>query len=386
MPVLNRIAAFADDMAAWRRHLHRHPELGLDCPETAAFAAALLRGFGVDALHEGLGRTGLVALIHGRAPGPAVLLRADMDALPIEEATGAPHASAVPGRMHACGHDGHTAMLLGAARYLCETRAFAGTAVIMIQPGEETSAGCLRMIEDGLLDLAPVREAYALHSLPGAPVGAFVTAPGPVMAACDTFTIRFRGQGGHAAYPHETRDPILPAAACVTALQSVPARDRDPLRGCVLGVSQIHGGTTDNVVPDTAWINGTIRTFDKAVRARVHARIAEVAQGIAASFGTAAEVEIETGYPATVNDPARTAFAVSVAREVSGLVVDDAPPEMGAEDFAFLLDRVPGCYLFVGNGDTAGLHQAGYDFDDEAAPAGASLLARLVERALPLEG
>ena len=384
MPVVNRIAAFAEDMTAWRRHLHARPELGQRCEGTAAFVAGRLREWGADEIHEGVAVSGVVAVIKGSRPGPAVALRADMDALPIEEATGAAHASTVPGRMHACGHDGHTAMLLGAARYLAETRRFAGQAVLLFQPAEETGGGAELMVAEGVLERFGIARAFALHAAPGTPIGQFTTTPGPIMAAVDTFTIRVAGHGGHAARPQDTRDPILPLCAMVQAIQTITTRDRDPLRTLVCAVSQVHAGTVDNVVPATAMLNGTVRTFDGATRDTVRRRLAEIAEGIAAAHGVTATLDWLPGYPPTVNDPAETAFAASVAAEVSS-VITDLPPEMGSEDFAFILDRVPGAYLFVGVGDTAGLHHPAFDFADEALPFGASFLARAIERALPLE-
>lgn len=384
MPVVNRIAAFADDMAAWRQAMHRRPELGFDLPWTAAFVAARLREFGVDEVHEGIARSGLVAIVRGREAGPTVGLRADMDALPIEEATGAPHASEHGGRMHACGHDGHTAMLLGAARYLAETRSFAGTAALIFQPAEENGNGADAMVREGILDRWGVREVFALHSAPGVPVGQFTTAPGPFLAAVDSFTISFRGKGAHGATPHESRDPVVAACATVLAIQTIVSRNHDPTAELALSVTQVHAGATHNVIPAEATVGGTIRTFDGAVRDMVLRRLAEVAAGQAAAFGVEAALTFDPSCPATVNDPRATAFAADVAREVAGGVVDDAPRQMGAEDFSFMLQARPGAYLFVGNGDSAGLHNPAYDFDDRAAPAGASFLARLVERALPL--
>jgi amidohydrolase len=386
MPVINRIGAFADDMAAWRRTLHRHPETGFDLPRTAAFVAARLRAFGVDEVHEGIARAGVVGVIRGRSPGPAIGLRADMDALPIQEASGAPHASEVAGRMHACGHDGHTTMLLGAARYLAETRAFAGAAVLLFQPAEEEGNGAAAMIAEGVLDRWDVREVYALHSAPGTPVGQFTTTPGPIMAAVDTFTIRVKGRGGHGAMPHETRDPVVAACGIVQAIQTVVSRNHHATQDLVVSVTQVHAGSAHNVIPDEAFVNGTVRTFDPAVQAMVERRLAEIAAGQGAAYGVEAALDYERSCPATVNDPRATAFAAGVAREVAGGVVDDAHREMGAEDFSFMLEARPGAFLFIGNGDSAGLHHPAYDFDDRAAPAGASFFARLVERALPLEG
>ena len=385
MPVLNRIAAFAPDMTAWRRHLHAHPELGLECHETGAFVAARLRDFGVDEVHEGLAQTGVVGLIQGSGPGPVTGLRADMDALPILEETGAPHASTIPGRMHACGHDGHTAMLLGAARYLAETRAFSGTVALIFQPAEETIGGARIMVEDGVFDRFGIEEVYALHTLPGAAEGSFETCPGPIMAGVDTFHIDVTGLGGHGAMPHETRDPVVAAAGMVQAIQTIVSRNHFALDELVVSVTQIHTGSAENIIPETAYINGTIRTFDPEVQDMVHRRLAEIVAGQAASYGVDARLHIEVGYPATVNHPDQTAFAAETAREVAtgGTVIDDRRKEMGAEDFSYMLAARPGAYLFIGQGEAAGLHHPKFDFNDAVAPVGASFFARLVERAQP---
>ena len=384
MAIVNRIGAFAQDMAAWRQALHRRPETGFDCHETAAFVVARLREFGVDEIHEGIARTGVVALIHGGGPGPTIGLRADMDALPIHEATGAPHASEVPGTMHACGHDGHTTMLLGAARYLAETRNFAGTVALIFQPAEEAGNGAELMIQEGVLDRFAIGEVYALHNAPGTPIGQFYTTPGPIMAAVDTFTIRVQGKSGHGAMPQETRDPVVAACGIVQAIQTIVSRNHHALQELVVSVTQIHTGSAHNIIPDAAYVNGTVRTFDRAVQAMVKRRLGEIAEGQAAAYGVTAILDYEIGAPATVNDPRCTRLAAEAAREVAGSVIADSGREMGAEDFSFMLEVRPGAYLFIGNGDSAGLHHPAYDFDDRAAPAGASFFARLVERAQPL--
>ncbi len=384
MPVINRIADYAEEMTAWRRHLHQHPELSFDCHETAAFVVARLREFGVDEIHEGIATSGVVALIKGGAPGPVIGLRADMDALPIHEESGVAHASTRPGRMHACGHDGHTTMLLGAARYLAETRNFAGTVALIFQPAEEHGGGAEVMVREGVLERFGIGEVYALHNAPGTPVGHFYTTPGPIMAAVDEFTIRIKGLGGHGAMPHETRDPVVAACGIVQAIQTIVSRNHYALKDLVVSVTQIHTGTADNIIPETAYINGTVRTFDKAVQAMVMERMAAIVEGQALAYGVEAALDYQVFYPATVNDPAKTAFAAEVAAEVGGAVEAEAGREMGAEDFAYFLEKRPGSYLFIGNGDTAGLHHAAYDFDDRTAPYGASFLARVVERAQPL--
>jgi len=388
MPVINRIAGLAPQMTAWRRHLHAHPELAFDCHETAAYVAARLREIGVDEIHEGIARTGIVAIIEGQGPGPVVGLRADMDALPMTEETGADYASETPGRMHACGHDGHTAMLLGAAAYLTETRAFRGKIALIFQPAEEDGGGAGVMVDEGIMDRFDIAEVYALHNVPGLDLGRVLTNPGPIMAAVDEFTIHVEGQGGHGAMPHETRDPIPAAVSIVQAIQTIVSRNHHALGDLVVSVTQIHAGTTDNVIPGTAFINGTVRTFDPAVQSMVIRRMEEIVAGQGASFGVAARLDYAIGYPATINDVDRAAFAAEVAAEVvgAGHVDGHAGREMGAEDFAYMLQARPGAYLFLGAGPGAGLHHPKFDFNDEILPVGASLLARLAERALPIGG
>ena len=388
MAIINRIAGFAEDMTAWRRHLHQIPELGFECHDTAAFVVARLREFGISEIETGIAKTGVVAVIEGRAPGPTIGLRADMDALPIEEATGLDHASRTPGAMHACGHDGHTTMLLGAARYLAETRNFAGRVALIFQPSEEASPGGGRiMVEEGIMERYDIAQVYALHTMPGEDEGRFCTTPGPIMAAVDTFHIDITGQGGHGAFPHETRDPVVAAAGMVQAIQTIVSRNHHALRDLVVSVTQIHTGSAENIVPETAYVNGTIRTFEPQVQAMVHERLAEIVAGQADAYGVSAALRIEEGYPATVNHSGETAFAAEVAREVSGpeMVQTDRQREMGAEDFAFMLNVRPGAYLFLGQGEGPALHHPGFDFNDAVAPVGASFFARLVERAQPLE-
>ena len=386
MPVLNRIAALAPEMTEWRRALHRRPELGFACHETAAFVAARLREFGVDELHEGIAQTGIVAIIKGQGAGPTIGLRADMDALPITEITGAPHASEVPGRMHACGHDGHTTMLLGAAKYLCETRNFAGRVALIFQPAEEAGGGAGAMVAEGIFDRFGITQVYGIHNSPNQPEGSFATCPGPLMAAVDTFEIHLQGRGGHGAMPHETADPVVAAVGMVAAIQTIVSRNHRALDDLVVSVTQIHTGSADNIVPDTAYICGTVRSFDPAVKAMVMRRMAQIVAGQAAAYDVTARLDYTEGYPATVNDPASTAFAAAVAAEVAGEtgVNATADREMGAEDFSYMLQARPGAYLFLGQGPGAGLHHPAYDFNDAVAPVGASFFARLVERAQPV--
>jgi len=387
MPVINRIAAFAPDMKTWRRHLHTMPELMFDCHETAAFVVEKLRSFGIDDIHEGLATSGVVAIIEGKGPGPTIGLRADMDALPMTEITGLDYASKVDGAMHACGHDGHTTMLLGAARYLAETRNFAGRVALIFQPAEEDGGGADVMVRDGILDRFDIDSLYALHNAPGTPVGQFYTTPGPIMAAVDTFTINITGKGGHGAYPQDCVDPVVAAVGMVNAIQTIVSRNHDGRKDIVVSVTQIHTGTASNIIPESAYINGTIRTFDADVQKMVMTRMGDIVEGTAKTYGVTADLDYEVGYPATVNDAKSAAFAADVAREIAGDdgVIDNAVAEMGAEDFAYFLEERPGAFLFVGNGDTAGLHHPAYDFDDETAAYGASFFARLVETAQPVK-
>jgi len=386
MAVINRIAGFDEEMTAWRRHLHANPEIGFDCHATAAFVVARLRDFGITEIETGIATSGVVAVIEGQGEGPCIGLRADMDALPMTETTGLDYASTVPGRMHACGHDGHTTMLLGAAKYLAETRNFRGRVALIFQPAEEGPGGGKVMVEEGVLERYGIDQVYALHTLPGVPAATFETTPGPIMAAVDTLHVEVIGQGGHGAMPHETRDPVVAAVAIVQAIQTIVSRNRNPLDDLVISVTQIHTGTVDNVIPGTAYINATIRSFTAEVQEMAHRRLREVAEGTAAAYGVRAEVRIEIGYPATFNDASKVAFAAQVAREVvgDGAVIADRPREMGAEDFSYMLQARPGAYLFLGQGAGPGLHHPGFNFNDAVAPVGASFFARLVERAQPL--
>lgn len=386
MPVLNHIASRADEIAAWRQDFHRHPELMYDLPRTSAAVAEHLRAFGCDEVVTGLGRTGVVGIVRGRGEGPLIGLRADMDALPIIERTGAAYASTSPGIMHACGHDGHTAMLLGAARHLAETRAFSGTAVLIFQPAEEGGAGARAMIDDGLFERFPVSEVYGMHNLPGLPVGRFAMRAGGIMASSDRIEIIVEGQGAHAARPNLGMDAVLAGAAIVTAMQQVVARNTDPLDAAVISLPVFHAGEADNVLPPVARLAGTMRALDTRVRDQLRGQIVRVAEGVAAAHGVLATVNFSQGYPVTRNHPAQTAFAAEVASEVAGAAeVDaDAPPLMAAEDFAFMLEEKPGAYIFIGNGPSADLHHPEYDFADGAIAFGASYWVRMVERALPL--
>ena len=387
MPIVNRIAEFAEDMKAWRRHLHQNPELGFDCYETAAFVAERLRDFGITEIYSGIAQSGLVALIHGRAPGPVIGLRADMDALPIKEATGAAYASQIPGKMHACGHDGHTTMLLGAARYLAETRNFAGTVALIFQPAEENGGGGEVMVQEGIIERFAIETVYALHCEPGAPAGQLSTTPGPIMAAVDTFEVHITGQGGHGAMPHLAVDAIPAAVSITQAFQTIVSRNHNAVEDLVVSVTQIHAGTIDNVINDSAFVGGTVRSFAAPVQDMVERRMREICAGHAAAFAVDVTCTYTRGYPATINAPEQSAFASQVAEEICGtaLLETDRTREMGAEDFSYLLEKRPGCYLFLGQGAGAAWHNPAFDFNDEVSPVGASFFARLVERAQPLE-
>ncbi len=387
MAIINRIGDFQDEMTAWRRDLHAHPELGFQETRTAALVADQLRGFGVDEVHTGIARTGVVGVLKAGEGGRAIGLRADMDALPIVEATGLPYASQNPGRMHACGHDGHTTMLLGAARYLAETRNFAGTVYFIFQPAEEMQAGGRVMVEEGLLERFPAEQVFGMHNWPRLPLGQFAMRPGPVMAAADRIEIRLVGRGGHGAMPHHSRDPVVAGAQIVSALQTIVARNADPIDRAVVSITQFHAGDADNVIPHTALLGGTARSFTPAMQDLIERRLGEIARGIAQALEVEAEVTYERGYPATVNSEAETELAAAAAALVVGAdQVDRAPdPVMGAEDFSFMLQQRPGSYVFIGNGggdDAPMVHHPEYDFNDEALPIGASYWAKLVEQIL----
>ena len=391
-PLKNSIATMIPELTEWRRDFHRHPELTYDLPRTSGIVAERLKAFGFDEVIEGVGKTGVLGVLHG-ATGPAqsaerrVLLRADMDALPILEASGAEYASTSPGRMHACGHDGHTTMLLGAARWLAENREFDGTLIFCFQPAEEGGAGAQAMIDDGMLERFPVKGAYAVHNWPGVPVGEFGVVRGPAMAATSGFVITVEGVGGHAAFPHFARDPIVAASHIVAAVQTIVSRVIDPLDSAVVSITSIHGGEAFNVIPDKVEMKCNIRSFTEGVSNTVEAELQRICASTAEALGVQARLDrrADTPYPPTVNHPAETELALSAMRAVAGpeRVRDDLKPVMGAEDFAFVLRRVPGAYVFVGNGDTAGLHNPKYDFNDAALPHGVAYWVELAKRALP---
>jgi len=384
MPIVNRVADLHAEIAVWRRDFHAHPELLYDVHRTAAAVADKLKDFGCDEVATGIGRTGVVGVIRGRKTGRKVVgLRADMDALPIEEATNLPYKSTVPGKMHACGHDGHTAMLLGAAKYLADTRNFAGTAVVIFQPAEEGGAGARAMLRDGLLDRFGIEEVYGMHNFPGMPVGEFAIRSGPAMASTDTITINLEGKGGHAAWPHLAVDTVLVGAEIVNQLQSIVARNVDPIEAAVISICVFQAGDAINVIPQRARLGGTVRCLSAKVRELLKTRVREVVEGTARLYGAKVDLTYAAGYPVLVNDEGRTAFAAAVAGEIAGKDKVDCnfAPLMGAEDFAYMLRERPGAFIYVGNGDSAGLHHPAYDFNDEAIPVGTSYWVRLAETA-----
>ncbi|PWC43504.1 M20 aminoacylase family protein [Azospirillum sp. TSO22-1] len=388
MPVINRIAEFHADMTAWRRDIHAHPELAYEEHRTADLVAAKLEAFGI-AVHRGLGGTGVVGTLTGRGGGGrAIGLRADMDALPMPESNDFAHASTTPGKMHACGHDGHTTMLLGAARYLAETRNFDGTVHFIFQPAEEGKAGARAMIEQGLFRQFPMERVFGMHNWPDLPPGTMAVHPGAVMAAADQFTITVEGRGSHAAMPHLGVDPVLVAAHILTAAQSLVSRGTDPQDAAVVSVTWVQAGTTFNVIPNEALLHGTIRTFRPETRTRVHEQFARLASSVALGFGATARLEIRPGYPPTVNSEAEARVAAEVAARVVGAanVTWNPPPSMGAEDFGYMLHETPGAYVWLGQGGSGlgcTLHNPHYDFNDEMLPVGASYWATLVETVLP---
>jgi amidohydrolase len=389
MPIVNRVADLQPDIAAWRQDLHAHPELLYEVHRTAAFVADRLKEFGCDEVVTGMGRTGVVGLIKGRkaADGQEIRtlgLRADMDALPLDEITGAPYASKHPGAMHACGHDGHTAMLLGAARYLAETRNFSGNVAVIFQPAEEGGAGAKAMIDDGLMDRFAIDHVYGMHNAPGLDLGKFAIRPGAYMASMDEISISIEGLGGHAARPHKSIDPVLTGAQLVIALQSIVSRSVDPLESAVISICMFHAGTALNIIPQTAQLEGTVRTLKPKVRDLIEKRMNEVCDGVAALTGTKIKLDYKRGYPVLVNHAAQTDIAARVAQEIvgEGNVDKTPPPIMGAEDFAYMLEAKPGAFIFIGNGASAGLHHPAYNFNDEAILYGTSYWIRLVETQL----
>lgn len=385
MPVKNRFAELLPEITEWRRDLHEHPEILFDTHRTSAIVAEKLKAFGCDEVVTGLGRTGVVGIIKGKTDtgGKVIGLRADMDALPIHEETGVEYASKTPGAMHACGHDGHTAMLLGAAKYLSETRNFDGSVAVIFQPAEEGGGGGREMVDDGMMEQFGIDEVYGMHNWPGRPVGSFAIRSGAFFAAADRFDIKVQGKGGHAAKPQETVDATVVAAHLVIALQTISSRNTDPVSQMVCSVTSFETSSTAfNVIADAVALRGTVRTMDPAIQDMAEARMKEICAGVGATFGAEVTIDYRRDYPVMVNADEQTAFAADVATRVSGDCAD-APLTMGGEDFAFMLNARPGAYILVGNGDTAAVHHPKYNFNDEAIPAGCSWWAEIVEQRMP---
>ncbi|WP_284179606.1 M20 aminoacylase family protein [Rhabdaerophilum sp. SD176] len=383
MSIDPRILALKSEVSSWRRDFHAHPEILYEVHRTAKIVADKLRAFGCDEVVEGIGQTGVVGVIHGRtgAGGRVVGLRADMDALPIEEETNLPHRSTVPGKMHACGHDGHTSMLLGAAKHLAATREFEGTVIVIFQPAEEGGAGGKAMVEDGLMTRWKIEEVYGMHNMPGMPPGKIALRPGPIMAAADRFIIDIEGRGAHAAAPHLGVDPVLVGAHIVTALQSIASRNADPLKSVVVSATMFHAGSAFNIIPQRAQLTGTVRTLEPGMRDLAEQRLRDIVAGVCRTFGAEAAVDYERGYPATINHPEETRYAADIARQALGeeFVDEQVAPMMGGEDFSFMLIERPGAYVFIGNGDSAGLHHPAYDFNDDVLPYGMQFWTELAK-------
>ncbi len=388
MAVRNRFAELLPEITGWRHDFHENPEIMYEVHRTAARVAELCQSFGCDEVVTGIGRTGVVALIRGKSntSGRVIGLRADMDALPIHEITGAVYASKTPGAMHACGHDGHTSILLGAAKYLAETRNFDGTVALIFQPAEEGGAGGKAMVDDGLMDRFGIQEVYGLHNAPGLPVGQFALRPGPLMASADEFYVKVTGKGGHAAEPHRAVDTTLVACHIVVALQSVVSRNIDPLDSVVVTVGSFKtDSNASNVIANTVVMEGTVRTLDKDARDLAQKRVCMIVKSTAEAFGAEVEIDYRRGYPVTVNAPENAEYAALAAEAVAGSVDRDVKPIMPAEDFSYMLEARPGAYIFLGNGDSAMCHHPAYDFNDEAIPAGCSFFVNLVEQRLPAQ-
>jgi len=385
MPILNRAAELQDEVTAWRRHLHQNPELNFNVFKTAEFVAGKLKEFGCDEVVGGIGRTGVVGVIKGsRGEGSVVGLRADMDALPMTETSGKPWASNTSGAMHACGHDGHTAMLLGAAKYLAETRSFAGSVAVIFQPAEEGGGGGNEMVKDGMMERFGIRAVYGLHNIPNMPVGHFAIRPGPIMASTAEFKVTVAGKGGHAAMPHTAIDPIVAGAAMIQALQTIVSRSADPVEALVVTVTKFRAGHALNIIPETAEFAGTVRTLKPELTELARARFFAICEGVAAAHGANVKIKFQSNYPVTVNHPDETLIAADAAANVAGegQVERGTAPVMGGEDFSYMLLARPGAFIFMGNGPSANLHHPAYDFNDEAIPYGVSYWASLAERAL----
>ena len=387
MPITDRIAGMKGEVAAWRRDIHEYPEILFDVHRTAGSVAEKLKAFGCDEVVTGIGKTGVVGVIHGKGSGPrkVIGLRADMDALPMDEQTNLAYRSKNPGKMHACGHDGHTAMLLGGAKYLAETRDFSGTAVVIFQPAEEGGGGGREMVKDGLMERFGIQEVYGMHNMPGIPPGHFAIRPGPLLAAADRIVIEIEGRGSHAAKPHMGVDPVVIGAQIVNLAQTIVSRSVDPIQSGLISICQFHAGSADNVIPQTATLRGTARSLLPEVRDTLENRLREIVDGTAKAYGARATLTYGRNYPVTRNHERETEFAAAVATGVVGsdAVDPNTPPLMGGEDFSFMLEARPGAFIFIGNGDSAGLHHPAYDFNDEVIPAGIAFWARLVETAMP---
>ncbi len=386
MPILNRAAELQSEITEWRRHLHSRPELLYDVHQTAAFVEEKLKAFGCDEVVTGIGRTGVVGLIKGNngGDGKVIGMRADMDALPIDETSGKPWASENAGKMHACGHDGHTAMLLGAAKYLSETRNFDGSVAVIFQPAEEGGGGGDAMVRDGMMERFAIEEVYGMHNMPGVPIGEFAIRNGAIMAATDEFRITIKGRGGHAAMPHQTIDAITIGSQIVSSLQLIASRNANPLDSVVVSVTRFQAGKAFNVIPEEAELGGTVRTLSAEVRDMAEQRMAQIIHNVAEAHNAEATVHYRRGYPVTHNHDAQTDFALSIANEIAGAdkVDGNTAPTMGGEDFSYMLEARPGAFIFIGNGDSAKLHHPEYDFNDEAIPVGVSYWVRLAETAL----
>ncbi|MTI01828.1 M20 aminoacylase family protein [Roseibium sp. RKSG952] len=385
MPIKNRLAEMHDEITGWRRDIHQHPEILYDTHRTSALVADKLRAFGCDEVVTGIGRTGVVGVIKGKADtqGRVIGLRADMDALPMQEQTGLDYASQTPNAMHACGHDGHTAMVLGTAKYLAETRNFDGTAIVIFQPAEEGGNGAEAMCKDGLMDRFGIQEVYAMHNVPGVPTGQFAIRSGPLLAAADEFDIHLEGHGGHAAKPHDTVDTTVMLSQLVVALQTVVSRNSDPIQQGVLSVTSVETSSKAfNVIPQSARVRGTVRTHSNEMRDLIEKRLTEITEGVATTMGGTATVTYTRGVPVTINAEEQTGYAEEAAISVGGSCAE-APMVMGGEDFSFMLEERPGAFIVLGNGDSAGLHHPEYNFNDEIIPIGCSWFAEMVERRMP---
>ena len=386
MPIINQIADYYEEMKEWRRYLHANPELGFECYNTSGFVIQKLKEFGIDKIYTGIAKTGLVAIINGKKKGKTIGLRADMDALPLKEEIDHNYKSKVDGVMHACGHDGHTTMLLGAAKYLVDTKNFAGQVALIFQPAEEKGGGAAEMCKEGIMDKFSIDEVYGIHTLPGSPLGKFETNSNTVFAASDDFLINIRGNGGHGAYPEQTVDPVMIATQITQGIQSITARNINALKPVVISVTQIHTGTAYNIIPETASINGTVRTLTEETQELVKQRMTEICNGYSLAFKGKIELIYNYGYPATINYEKEAAFAIEVAEEISGKknVDGNAKPDMGAEDFSFMLHERPGAFLNLGQGNGPGVHNTKFDFNDDLSPIGASFFVKLIEKGLPL--